>query len=594
MEMPSRRTIDVVLLYNKSNMFGLAKDVQQFRTVISLAGMGYNVTERDPLEPPVRCEIAIHIEVPVGTMMPWASVNCLLVNPEWYSEEWDSYSDRIDYYFVRDSDSQKRLQARFPTKSVTCLPWSLPAPAAQITAHPESLRHSDGFAWFVGGSKNKRSAVQWLAPHWKATYPPLFVFSVDPIDLSGAVCAPNVTFRTGNVTVENKKKLTAYFPAQICVSEAEAFSYATAEAEEAGAFLLLNSLPVYKEKYTDTSFVSWIETPTTLDGLATRATFQATQDLEKQLDAAVQEFLATDLELCRKFQKEMAVRQRENCLKLWERGLDVWKELDEKAENTPVAKLPPVLLPEDCPPISVITLLYNRRRFFDLACHNIMLSDYPKDKIEWIVVEDSDDPNEDASDRVVQVGMQSAPLQLIYCPIGNKTPIAEKRNMGVARASNNIILFMDDDDHYPETSFRRRVAWLTKHPWAPKAVACTTIACYDLIRGVSAVNTPPFALGFSKRISEATLAFYKDFWTERNFNAADSVGEGEFFLQGRESQCLELPPQQMIVAFSHRKNTSGRRIPSDDAKPGCFWAFPREYLQYIHELAGVTVEEEVE
>jgi glycosyltransferase involved in cell wall biosynthesis len=223
-----------------------------------------------------------------------------------------------------------------------------------------------------------------------------------------------------------------------------------------------------------------------------------------------------------------------------------------------------------------------------------MLSDYPKDKIEWIVVEDSDDPNEDASDRVVQVGMQSAPLQLIYCPIGNKTPIAEKRNIGVARASNNIILFMDDDDHYPETSFRRRVAWLTKHPWQPRAVACTTIACYDLLRGVSAVNTPPLSLGFSKRISEATLAFYKDFWAERNFNAADSVGEGEFFLQGREQSCLELPPQQVIVAFSHRKNTSGRRIPSDDAKPGCFWGFPKEYLQYVHGLAGVTVEEEAE
>ena len=27
--MPSRRTIDVVLLYNKSNTFGLAKDVEQ-------------------------------------------------------------------------------------------------------------------------------------------------------------------------------------------------------------------------------------------------------------------------------------------------------------------------------------------------------------------------------------------------------------------------------------------------------------------------------------------------------------------------------------------------------------------------------------
>ena len=575
-------------------MFGLAKDVEQLMSVIAAAGMGYKVSVRDPLEPPIQCDIAIHIEVPVFAMMPWASVNCLLVNPEWYSEEWDSYSDRMDYYFVRDSDSQKRLQERFPMKSVTCLPWCLPAlSSATATAHPESTRHSDGFAWFVGGSKNKRSAVQWLAPQWKATYPPLFVFSVDAIDLSGVTCSPNVTFKTGNITDENKKKLTAFFPGQVCVSEAEAFSYATAEAEAAGAFVLLNSLPVYKEKYTDTSFISWIETPTSVDGLAARATFQETQELEKQLDAAIQKFLSTDLEHCRTFQKETTEDRRKNCLKLW-KNLGVWKELDEKAENKSFAQLPPILLPEDCPPISVVTLLYNRRRFFDLACHNIMLSDYPKDKIEWIVVEDSDDPNEDASDRVVQVGMQSAPLQLIYCPIGQKTPIAEKRNMGVARATNNIILFMDDDDHYPETSFRRRVAWLTKHPWQPKAVACTTIACYDLIRGVSAVNTPPFALGFSKRISEATLAFYKDFWTERNFNAADSISEGEFFLQGREPQCLELPPQQMIVAFSHRKNTSGRRIPSEDAKPGCFWGFPTEYLHYVHNLAGITVEEETE
>lgn len=590
--MPSRRTIDVVLLYNKSNTFGLAKDVEQFKSVIAAAGMGYKVTVRDPLEPPITCDLAIHIEVPVFSAMPWAAVNCLFVNPEWYSEEWDSYQNRIDYYFVRDSDSQKRFQARFPTKSVTCVPWCLPAPKNAITAYPESTRHSDGFAWFVGGSKNKRSAVQWLAPHWKASYPPLFVFSVEAIDLSGS---SNVTFKVGDISDAAKDKLTAFFPGQICLSEAEAFGYATAEAEAAGAFLLLNNLPVYKEHYKDKSFVSWIETPTAEKSTAVRATFQETQDLEKQLDAAIQEFLSTDLELCRKFQKETALNRRTTTLKLWGKGLDVWKEIDKKAENTPQAKqLPPVLLPEDCPPISVVTLLYNRRKFFDLACHNIMLSDYPKDKIEWIVVEDSDDPNEDASDRVVQVGMQSAPLQLIYCPIGNKTPIAEKRNIGVTRATNSIILFMDDDDHYPETSFRRRVAWLTKHPWQPRAVACTTIACYDLLRGVSAVNTPPLALGFSKRISEATLAFYKDFWAERNFNALDSIGEGEFFLLGREQSCLELPPQQVIVAFSHRKNTSGRRIPSDDAKPGCFWGFPKEYLQYVHGLAGVSVEEETE
>jgi glycosyltransferase involved in cell wall biosynthesis len=221
-----------------------------------------------------------------------------------------------------------------------------------------------------------------------------------------------------------------------------------------------------------------------------------------------------------------------------------------------------------------------------------MLSDYPKDKIEWVIVEDSDDPEENASDRVIQVGLKAAPITLVYVPLDKKTPISEKRNLGCKRAKNDIILFMDDDDHYPETSFRRRVAWLTKHPWKPQCVGCTTIACYDLLRGVSAVNTPPWNLPLGQRISEATLCFYKTWWEHRHFTFKQDIAEGEDFVKGRENEFLEIPPQQMIVAFSHKKNVSGRRIPADDAKPGCFWGFPKEFLIYIHKLAGVEVEEE--
>ena len=152
---------------------------------------------------------------------------------------------------------------------------------------------------------------------------------------------------------------------------------------------------------------------------------------------------------------------------------------------------------------------------------------------------------------------------------------------------------MDDDDHYPETSFRRRVAWLTKHPLLKgsiKAVACTTIACYDLIKGVSAVNSPPFDIPLGQRISEATLTFYKDWFQSQKFDKLIQVGEGESLVKGREHEVLEIPPQQIIVAFSHGKNTSDRRIPSaDGVEPSCFWGFPKEYLVFIHGLAGIKV-----
>jgi hypothetical protein len=173
--------------------------------------------------------------------------------------------------------------------------------------------------------------------------------------------------------------------------------------------------------------------------------------------------------------------------------------------------------------------------------------------------------------------------------------VGEKRNIGCAAATAQIILMMDDDDHYPETSFRRRVAWLTLHPWKPKVVACTSIACYDLKKAVSAVNVPPFDIPLSERISEATLTFYKSWWEAKKFPSDVQVGEGETLLKKRETDLLEIPPQQIIVAFSHGQNVSSRRIPSGpDVNPGCFWGFPSEFLVFVHGLAGIKVETKAE
>jgi hypothetical protein len=102
---------------------------------------------------------------------------------------------------------------------------------------------------------------------------------------------------------------------------------------------------------------------------------------------------------------------------------------------------------------------------------------------------------------------------------------------------------------------------------------------------------PPLGLGLGKRISEATLTFLRSAWLDRPFEDL-SISEGEGWIKGREEQCIELPPQQIIVAFSHSQNKSSRRIPPSDVKEvSCFWGFPKEYLIFIHGLAGVELEE---
>ena len=258
-----------------------------------------------------------------------------------------------------------------------------------------------------------------------------------------------------------------------------------------------------------------------------------------------------------------------------------------------VIHCPPILTVQDCPRISIVTPTYNRRKLIDIAFHNLMATDYPQDKIEWIVVEDHEDSTQMASEKVVNFQVNNPSIQVKYIPIQGRLTIGAKRNLGVENATNDIVLFMDDDDHYPVTSFRRRVAWLLKGGFANNQIAaCTTIALYDLVRGVSAVNVPPFGLSFGKRISEATLTFRKAAWMERKFEDVN-IAEGETWIKGRESVCIELPPQQIIVAFSHKENASHRRVPPSDVKEvACFWNFPKEYLVFIHGLAGMEIEEE--
>ena len=552
----TKKLFNITIIYNKSNHFGLEKDALLLKKALSGKAI---VRFADPLEPPVSADINIHLEIPIYVYVPWAPHNILVVNPEWYiADAWDPY---LKYFDVITKEKLNIADS-------ILLPWcSEPVPNIKVSKVKE-------FLYLLGGSKNKNSFGKEFIKCWKESYPPLHVYTTVPLDIE----VPNVIITVKDLTPLEIHTLQQTYTGHVCCSSAEGFSYTAAEAVMLNAFTILNTLPVYVQDYSSNPNVYFIETPT--------------QPIEHYIHSSYvssYEFISRDLEKCitsfLQRDSTVVVSNREELFKK-----KLIKILNNIVVKTKIKTLPPVLTAEDCPRISIITLLYNRRRFFDLACHNIMISDYPKSKIEWIIVEDSSDPNEDSSDKIQQVAEASQPMNIVYVPLAKKTTIARKRNIGALKASNDIILFMDDDDHYPITSFRRRVAWLTHHTMDVKATVCTTIACYDLIKGISAVNTPPFELSLGQRISEATLTCYKTWLLAKPFDQNIQIGEGESLVCGRESDVMEIPPQQIIVAFSHGKNASSRRIPSNDSvEPSCFWGFPPEYLQFIHKLAGVTV-----
>jgi hypothetical protein len=526
------------------------------------------------LEPPSYSDLAIHLEVPAFGWAPWSAKNCLVVNPELYeAAAWNSYLCRFDHVVTKDRTALAEFKEIVGEKAVF-IPWSAP-PISSAAA-----KTKDEFLWVLGASKNKRAYVPTLLRAWKASYPPLHITATADLGdlLTGLNVLPNVTIRIGDIPLKERETMRAQYKGHVCCSRAEGFGYTAAEATGSGAFTILNSLPCYKDTYEGTARVHFL--PSNLENRYFDVG-ASVEELQRSLDAAFVEFSKS----------KNSSKSSVDTVQRFQDFTNTWRNLVPICARPAELKyLPPKLEEADCPPISVVTLIYNRKKFFDLACHSMMVSDYPKDKIEWVIVDDSDDLAEQNSDRIVAVGNNAAPMKFVYVPLKKKTPVSEKRNLGVAAATNDVILFVDDDDHYPQTSFRRRVAWLTLHPWRPKVVAATTIACYDLVKGISAVNVPPQDIPLSQRISEATLAFYKSFWAEKKFPKDILVGEGEEFLQGRTADFLEIPPQHIIVAFSHGKNVSSRRVPSGaDVTPGCFWGFPKEFLVFVHGLAGINV-----
>lgn len=582
-------SVQITLVYNKANPYGIRHDAEVLESMIrhfnSSVGVKYaKVKHVDLLEPPQPTDICIHLEIPCTAWMPFAYKNILMINPEWWVPAWNCLLPRFD---------EVLLKTKGTDLSGSYIPWCASVEPKDFQKYPASTSLSAGCLWLLGGSRNKRAFATALLPQWKETYPPLFVYTTSALDLSGSL-ASNVTLKIGDVEDDQRKQLQAYYPIHIAASRSEGFGLAAAEGEAAGAYLVLNTIPAYVSAFEGNANVGWLTTPFTTEAKYPSATFADCSGAIQGLDAVFDQLKAVDFKSVREEQRSASI-ERSHAFR--QAMIPVLKRFAEEIKAVKSAQrgnrhLPPYLDNADCPNISVVTLTYNRRKYIDLAFHNILLTDYPKDKIEWVVVDDSDDPTEAVSDKIAGFAKRAPVAQVVYVPLPKKHSIGYKRNLGVERATNDVILFMDDDDHYPVTSFRRRVAWLTKHPWKPKVAACSTIACYDLVKGVSAVNTPPWELSPAQRISEATLTFYKSFWEQQKFPHTN-ISEGEEFLKGRESDLMDLPPQQILVAFSHQGNSSGRRIPTtEETKPGCFWGFPKEYTIWIHKLAGIEVEEE--
>jgi len=205
----------------------------------------------------------------------------------------------------------------------------------------------------------------------------------------------------------------------------------------------------------------------------------------------------------------------------------------------------------ELPNVSILTPTRNRRIFFELAINNYKSFIYPREKLEWIIVDDGEDnlndlfKNQGFSDRV----------KYFYLDVNKSLPISMKRNLCVKYAKYDFLVHMDDDDYYPPTSILSRIKVLLQNI-NTHCVGVNKIGCYDII------NCNSFTVNSTSSIlSEASLAYTRTFYEECCFDERVSTGEGKLFLRGRQYLVLQVPYPFVIISLTHGGNiTSSRKL----------------------------------
>jgi hypothetical protein len=221
---------------------------------------------------------------------------------------------------------------------------------------------------------------------------------------------------------------------------------------------------------------------------------------------------------------------------------DIFEAECEITENQELTLKLPKLIYEDLPCVSIVTVTYNRKSVFPMAIRNYELFEYPRDKIEWIIVDDSDN-GESLSD----ILPKSNRIKYYKLDTTGRLSIGHKRNFGVENASHEYIFFMDDDDYYYPLSIYARMAVLLKYPQYD-LVGVTDLDIYDVVNEFSAKIK-------GSHVSEASMALKKSFWKECQFPVKfNSLGEGYPFTKGRRNRIVKMPSCFNLIALTHWTN----------------------------------------
>lgn len=215
-------------------------------------------------------------------------------------------------------------------------------------------------------------------------------------------------------------------------------------------------------------------------------------------------------------------------------------------------KMPPAPSPEDLPAIGLVTCVHNQLDLFQQIQWSYYTIDYPRDKLTWIIVDDS--PNDDKVAPLLDGADTS--IKYVNCDMETSDDflsISRKLNIAMTHMppAAKYMLHYSPDCYYAPGSVMARVRlMLAYEPKGYGCFGCTKYGVYDLNKEQSWEQYSLDGRGNPTMLFGPTLSYTKEWWQARSFEDTRYTLETYYFVRGRWEEVLDIPYGLVMTALT--------------------------------------------
>ncbi|MDN8598428.1 glycosyltransferase [Citrobacter sp. S2-9] len=211
------------------------------------------------------------------------------------------------------------------------------------------------------------------------------------------------------------------------------------------------------------------------------------------------------------------------------------------------------------PFVSVVTPTWNRAAFLPYLLYMYRYQNYPADRRELIILDDSPQSHLSIIERLTQGHPENFNIRYIHHP--EKLDLGKKRNMLNALARGEYILCMDDDDFYPVDKITYTIEMMQRHR--------ALISGSDQIPiWYSHINRVFKTASFGKQnILNGTFCYHRNYLKKHRYDDECNLGEESGFTNAFTANPLQLPGERTILCISHSQNTFDKDFVLGSSQP---------------------------